>query len=308
MYTPQEILVALNRAFPQVWRCVDKIRAERTPKDTWPDYIFLPAQKWQDIVRDELKQDEYSSVTHCLITVGAWRCTQDIVKFDPDFYDALAATDNATTIKIYKDILCRLPAWCIYFSLPEGASKTLDLKGFYGLLDCDASIEYLKLYFVRSNGVMHAISLGFDADNTINLDMQKFNSEMKEAIPIALNIILYVCSYGLPHKPSTSGGGLNRPTPKKIKGGWRLFPPDKTTEHMLGADIGESIRNATRDPSTRTDVGTHAGPRPHIRRAHWHGYWHGTIKEREGKETIPRRFELKWLPPLPVALREDINA
>ncbi len=37
--------------------------------------------------------------------------------------------------------------------------------------------------------------------------------------------------------------------------------------------------------------GTHASPRPHIRRGHWHGYWTGP---RSGKQ----KSELRWIAPL----------
>lgn len=50
--------------------------------------------------------------------------------------------------------------------------------------------------------------------------------------------------------------------------------------------------------------GTHAGPRGHIRRAHWHGFRSGAMKTPAG-DPIPaelRRFDVRWLPPIPVNL------
>ena len=34
------------------------------------------------------------------------------------------------------------------------------------------------------------------------------------------------------------------------------------------------------------------GPRPHVRRAHWHGFWSGP------RESDARKLSLKWLPPI----------
>jgi len=43
--------------------------------------------------------------------------------------------------------------------------------------------------------------------------------------------------------------------------------------------------------------GTHARPRPHIRRAHWHGFWIGPkLRPTE------RRMDVRWMPPLPVGV------
>ena len=52
-------------------------------------------------------------------------------------------------------------------------------------------------------------------------------------------------------------------------------------------------------------TGTHASPRPHIRRAHWHSYWVG-----KGDEPGAREVMLKWLPPIPVNVQnvEDLAA
>lgn len=41
----------------------------------------------------------------------------------------------------------------------------------------------------------------------------------------------------------------------------------------------------------------HAGPRPHVRRAHWHGFWSGPRKSEK-----QRTFSVQWLPPIAVAM------
>ena len=44
-------------------------------------------------------------------------------------------------------------------------------------------------------------------------------------------------------------------------------------------------------------------PRAHVRRAHWHGFWTGP---RDPERAEERRFDLRWLPPIPVAV-DDVN-
>lgn len=66
------------------------------------------------------------------------------------------------------------------------------------------------------------------------------------------------------------------------------------TRVAAGVAIGRQLRAAA-----KAETGAaHKGPRPHIRRAHWHGYWLGP---RAGGQ----RFELRWLPPIAVALKEE---
>ena len=57
-----------------------------------------------------------------------------------------------------------------------------------------------------------------------------------------------------------------------------------------------------RDPAQGS--GTHARPRPHIRRAHWHSFWAGKWDEPEARVVM-----LKWLPPIPVNVQsvEDLT-
>jgi hypothetical protein len=44
---------------------------------------------------------------------------------------------------------------------------------------------------------------------------------------------------------------------------------------------------------------SHASPRPHYRRAHWHHFW-------TGPRNVPgeRKLILKWLPPIPVGIQD----
>ncbi len=51
----------------------------------------------------------------------------------------------------------------------------------------------------------------------------------------------------------------------------------------------------TRTHGTSYISGTHARPRPHIRRAHWHSYWVGKCNDPDTRTVV-----LKWLPPIAV--------
>ncbi len=69
----------------------------------------------------------------------------------------------------------------------------------------------------------------------------------------------------------------------------------------VGERIGASIRkyhNEQAQQSKGEAIGTHASPRPHMRRAHWHHFW-------TGPKTGERKLILRWLPPIPVGVDEN---
>jgi len=91
-----------------------------------------------------------------------------------------------------------------------------------------------------------------------------------------------------------------RPRPTKTRdSGWRYFPPENPTIWNVGSHLGAALR-AAYERESRDLGGTHASPRPHIRRAHWHSYWTGPRKDPER-----RRLILKWLHPMVVGTARD---
>jgi hypothetical protein len=74
----------------------------------------------------------------------------------------------------------------------------------------------------------------------------------------------------------------------------KTFPPAAPVVWEVGYRIGKVLRHAEekeqREPSTNSD-GTHARPRAHVRKAHWHTYWTGPKKD-------PQTAKLKWLHPM----------
>jgi hypothetical protein len=68
----------------------------------------------------------------------------------------------------------------------------------------------------------------------------------------------------------------------------RLFEADKPTVWTVGEETGAQIKKA-RETATRK---TGYSVRPHMRRAHWHGFWSGPLTAEK------RDFAVKWLPPI----------
>ena len=84
--------------------------------------------------------------------------------------------------------------------------------------------------------------------------------------------------------------------PKRIKGGYKWIPKQRPEQWNVGVRLGAAIRNyQASEAHDRNVEPTGRTVRPHIRRAHWHGYWTGPRKE-----PAQQRFIHRWIPPIPV--------
>lgn len=298
---PARLLSRISRLYPDVWQLVDEIRAENRDKSgklAWDSGIFLPAGYWKAIqAHYEKRNGAPATAKHFyqLMMAGAWRPTQDIISFDPALYDALAGTSIEGRLP-YEQLL-RFPAWCVYFDAPGLVLDGDRYDGFFAMLDEAKGFKHLCLYFLSQEkeyffqpirlgnwdireGLLSVVKSSRYGEKLSGQD----EPQIEPAICAAINLILYAFTQEHAFK-----GGSHAISPKRTKKGWRLFPPPKPCIHTLGTEIGESLRKG----GSRT--GRRRGPRPHIRRGHWHSYWTGA-----GRSML----DLKWLAPIPVALAE----
>ncbi|WP_373508912.1 hypothetical protein [Thiocapsa sp.] len=123
-------------------------------------------------------------------------------------------------------------------------------------------------------------------------DAQRVAAELAPLVAL----LLYLCA-----ENAEIGDGERRPAnpmPKRTKGGLRLFPPDRATAWDVGVRLGAALRQANRGTpgdAGEAEGGSRNGPRPHIRRAHWHTYLTG-----KGK----RGRRVRWLAPVAVKLTD----
>ena len=328
--TPDDFLAA-HSGLGNLWRLVDVMRAD--PRlNKWPPYVFLPYAGWYALACRSLHKErlDTSDMAHMqsLAICGTWRITQDVVRFDPDLYAAL--TDTPLDGDIPCDVLRRLPAWCIYLETPGMVMTGHAIHGFWAMLEKDANngVEELRLYFLfdgdHDDGDIASaffpiiMELGdFSAQEALERVMatdvlegrmtqetfqfwRGHTAEFARVLAPSINLLLYLCACGFPGAEGGSGGAIHRPRAKKVKGGWRLFPAQRVTIRHMGQEVGDAIRQAR---AAGRSTGSHASPRPHVRRAHWHGYWHGPKKGQDGA-AIPQKYKLTWLPPIAVAMGE----
>ena len=304
---PVEHLTAASHLYPNAWRQVEQFRARRghdLPK--WPGWCFLPMAGWHNIVC----RDQGGSIPiHIgpdigrLAAVGTWRYSQGVYRFDKDIYASLWSTAIAGDIPA--EVLLRLPEWCLYVETPGCRFAGAPLHGFFVHLEWDVNDQRHELRLVLDGEQMllpvpihlgqwslaHAVerviieaTRHIPAGTLVQVPSGQVIEELSGMYGPLLSLVLYLCSdepdYGPTQRPT-------RPRPKRTKAGWRLFPASGPRIWIIGEDTGRRIRVSTQKNSATTDRTV----RPHLRRAHWHGFWTGP---RDGQ----RRFRYKWLSPI----------
>lgn len=315
-------LARIAREYPDIWRQVDGLRAERRRTlPAWPTWCFMPLAGAYAIAtggRDQLPAPERASVG-VIGALAAWRVTQGIYQFDSTVMAAVA--DTPLSGDIPAEVLLALPEWCVYVETPGWRYAGIDSPGFFGYLEHDANDGRAELRIVIDYGRTLEVAMPVHLGGTLVEGLERALAEARRQIAIhgagrdqeavlrltgadiapelapRVSAILYLCAQNADLVDPASGRVRpRRPTLTKTKEGMRLFPPDRPTAWEVGWRVGAAIRAAeATERRHAAESGTHASPRPHIRRAHWHSFWVGP-KSRDAE----RKLTLRWLPPIPV--------
>jgi hypothetical protein len=279
-----------------------------------------------------LTPTQFENAISTFLTLATWRISQGIYRFDPDVYECVI--DSLIDSEIPGDLLLRLPERCLFVETP-GLEFTFTngtrspIQGVWARVEsitdsADIALVMQPLLTGTAPDVfLHAfrmsVSGGIDRwdevtiENTAEVlaksgrapDKDKIRQSLTNmktwTVPV-LNLLLYLCS-----ENSEIGGGSQRPhiaAPKVVKGIPRFFPANHPTKWDVGVRFGAALRIA-RQSDSNSMGGLSAEKRPHIRRAHWHGVRVGPMKHPDGTQipTCERRFELRWLPPIPVKVQ-----
>lgn len=308
---PRQHLEAAGKLYPHAWRQVDEFRAGQGQGElpSWPEWCFLPLGGAYAIVSESLGVERLTPYmvgdVGRLAALAAWRVTQGIYRFDGALYEALV--DTPVTGDLPCDVLYRLPEWCVYVETPGGRWLGEVLHGFFAHLEWDANDGHAELrLLLDAAGALIPIPIHLGSwglrealcrmaeratINALGEGMAAPSSVSGRLLPHLeplLSLLLYLCSTNAEIGDGSRQPG--RPCPTKTKKGWRLFPAEQPASWNVGVRLGTALRAAYREAG-EVAGGSHARPRPHIRRAHWHTY-------RIGKGRAESR--LKWLPPIPV--------
>ncbi|NLD15865.1 MAG: hypothetical protein GX665_12390 [Gammaproteobacteria bacterium] len=321
---PKQHLIQIAKQYPNCWRDVDEMRAGKG-KDLpdWPVWCYLPIAGGLAIVSQHESMFDAASKAGVFTGLAAWRVTQGIYRFDPDLYSSLL--DTPVTGDIPCSILYQLPEWCVYVETP-GGEKT---EGFFAYLEYDINTgrHELRLIFDTTAGDLEQVILHLGSW-TLETALEKSFAEAKRQLikndfsqaafelnlalgagelvqhqnsvaERALNFLLFICSQA--GEVGTPERGPGNPEPKRTKLGWRIFTAQKTSTWDVGVRIGAELRRSMSSAGTAGSEEAGRTVRPHMRRAHWHGFWTGP---RDPDKADQRRYGLKWLPPTPVNISQ----
>ena len=320
---PNALLTEISREYPGAWGMAEGFRSERAAGlRRWPAWCYLPSPGWAAIAgvlldkRPTTMDASEIALLPVLAALGAWRWTQGIYRFHPELLAELVKTK--LTGDIPADVLLRLPEWCVYieaglefFGLP--------IKGFFAFHDYESGGARLgMLMLVGDKGVpmpVLPIPLGEGPlEDVIRKSFDRYagqaNAPEYLSLPDAakagaevlypfISILLYLCADEPEIAGHVPGEHPAYPKPVKTKKGLKLFPPDKPRVWHVGYPTGEKLQRA-RETAASATQGEQSARRAHIRRAHWHGYWTGPKKPKEGlpPEKQERRFSYRWLHPM----------
>lgn len=315
-------LRSFGRTYPKAWAVVDRVRAGRGQASAkWAQWCFLPVAGAYQVVSGgpPLRSAQKLQEVAKLAAFAAWRATQGVYRFDPTVFEQLWNTPVEGDLPA--EVLLRLPEWCVYVETPGKYFGKFLLHGFFVHLEYDnAGRSELHLLLDTAKGFyLVPLHLKGDLHTAISLAWEQAQRNRREflarggstaAVPPAeeptfdlvaavtplVSLVLYLCSVAAEVRDRAgTGREPSNPRPTKTKHGERHFAPERTTVWEVAYRLGAMLRAADLNAESTTTGGTHAGPRPHIGRAHWHSFWTGP-RRLEGK----RELVVKWLPPVAV--------
>lgn len=307
-----KLLNILSSDYPKAWKLAEECRRDRgTDLPDWPEWCFLPMAGWYAAVCDEMQVPKLST-THMpemsqLAALGAWRYTQSIYRINPELFNALIETVPKGALPA--ELLLRMPEWCVYIETPGLLHDGNDLFGFFAHLEHDANDQRIELRLLldRANGPLAVplhigpwtITEALDrvaSESRKNAHLSAVQRDIPQDLPAQqapdlyplISLLLYVCSDGVEYRASKTP---ENPQPKRTRRqDWKLFPAAHPRVWNLGDKIGETLEAAKREAQEERK-----GPRPHIRRAHWHTFYAGP------RDAGVRETRVKWIPPLLIA-------
>lgn len=330
-YLPLKMLKALTSLYPIIWKEMEEFHNMNGTSSyaNWPDWCYAPIEAALTIASDgndlsRLSPKAVGAVVSCsqLISVLApWRLSKEVYIVDESIKDLLF--EQKDDIKIPVDILLHLPYQCFYVELPNTYFDGEKIHGFFVSLDYNIKLKErdLKLTFLSDKEDVFSYPIDLDA-GTIEDSIKKLNKQLIEyakgnkkfeeyakADPAADNttivfikqimqVVLYILAQNAEIAPDEEQSTITK-RGNAIK--------DKYSEIRkwdVGFRTGATIRayeekGKSENAKEKSD-GTHASPRPHMRRGHWHHFWTGAKNDETNRKLV-----LKWVAPTAVATNQE---
>ncbi len=298
-----DYLKHIKQQYPQAWQQADDFRANKHALPKWPAFCYLPMAAWIAIASGGGRVNlEHIQSAQRLAALGSWRLTKGIYQFDNTIFEQITSTAFSGEMPV--EVLLRLPQWGVYLLTPGLSFGNSEIQGVFAHLEFDINnhTQELRLLLdVEQTLIPIPVPLGTwtiteaidRMSNTAIKNAQAGGSDFKLSaddianIAIYINpiisLLLYLCS----SEPEYSSATPQRIRPKKTKKGYKFFEPHQPTVFKIGTETGAKIRAFSTDQG-----GSHKPHKPHIRKAHWHGFWRGK------RDSDEQRFIYKWIAPI----------
>ncbi len=293
----------LTQHYKAIWKILDPNISKRfeTGKDIISKECFLPAGIYRGLITHYINEGIWDLLVHSTIESAAFtmaaicpfKYTRHIYEFTDELSSELLKTEFNE--KIPFEVFDKFPNYSIcikyhefiiYCAIVDLASKD-DRVLIFSYFSEDEN-TYQGCIVHRINCVALPIKKGKTIDQIFSeLGEDNNNKRQNHLSKKYINFVLYICSQNpdiIERNKNVKIKVFNEPQ-KHWHHGFKLLPAKKDKVFILGQTLTAQLQSVNQH-HTGTKL------RPHIRRAHWHGYWTG--KNRTD-------FILKWLPPTLIA-------
>lgn len=332
-YPPIELLKRISAQYPQAWEQMEMFHKQNGTEGLphWENWCYAPISAALAVTMgdtEDVFDARMSAVpdAQAIAALAPWRQSKEVFVIDPDLEEMLFSQSEELTVN--SEILYQLPYQCFYIQF----SQPFDFLGkpCHGVFvhledDVNTHDKELRLLYLRTDGktIGEPIHIG---EETLEESLTHTRTEAFKNIPDkyaeirrvlttgldhisreieayrkTLQIILYLCAQNAEIAPDSEQAFITkRSTTGKIRDRYA-----EIRKWDVGFRIGAAVRKNRAQPSKpknqadSSSGASHASPRPHMRRAHWHNFWTGSKSSPESRKLV-----LKWVAPTIVGIAD----
>lgn len=322
-FPPLTLLKKLTAQYPNAWEQMDLFhRMNGSDLGSWPEWCYAPMAAAIAVATKGIIVSNLESIipamnsAQAIAALAPWRLSKEVFVIDPEM--ELLLYEQQDDLDLQPDILLHLPYLCFYVQVSSLYYESSKVEGFFVHLEYDINTKEreLRLLYLLDDGstvgnpvhidvetlrdsmlqfIQQAhdnLSPGSELRQYLLMDTQNFES-LENTIKKSLQIVLYLCAQNAEIQKSPEQSTVMKRS-SMIR--------DKYSEVRkwdVGVRIGQAIKNYKSSSAAGSSrKGSHASPRPHMRRGHWHHYW-------TGPKAGERKLVLKWTAPTFVSVSQD---
>ena len=330
-FPPLTLLNSISNKFPKAWEQMELFHNQNGQDGLphWQDWCYAPFAAAAAVIGSERMGMQEVQFMSAIAALAPWRLSKQVYRLDPDMEKLLTDQDDTS---IPGEILYHLPFPCFYVELTSDAVSFNNVHGFFVHLEDDVKEHEheLRFLFVDKDGKVifgYPIHIGAgtirESQNQMLSTAKNNMPEMGETLDLlknsraavameaqvakCLQIVLYLCASNKEVTPRENAAETTQSEPKtpeqepEPSDEWKIRQSEVKDRYQelrqwdVGIRVGAAIRMSQETKQAASQGGTHASPRPHMRRGHWHHFW-------TGKRNDPgnRVLVLHWIPPLAI--------